>query len=161
MELTRTDHHPRTTTSAPSRTSRPALRRPARRWRPRGTGPETSPAPVPWVVMGPGLTLTRRDRIPGYAQRLADAGSSLWRLTIATGATAPASRDAGSRCASSGRSEAAVQHGRALEVVDADRIVVWGRQRRTTMIAHLGPGERASRASAVRSSHASASASAT
>jgi len=80
MELTRTDHHPRTTTSAPSRTSRPAFRRPARRWRPRGTRPETSPAPVPWVVMGPGLTLTRRDHIPGYAQRLATRNA--WRTLV-------------------------------------------------------------------------------
>ena len=44
---------------------------------------------------------------------------------------------------------------------DVPRTTVKRTHRRTTVIAHLGPGERASRASAVTSPHASASASAT
>ena len=57
----------------------------------------------PCVVMAHGVTLTRLDGIPDYAERFAAAGFALLPLTIGIGATARASRGAGSRSAVSSR----------------------------------------------------------
>jgi len=89
--------------------------------------PEVAMNSAPCVVMGPGGTLTRRDGIPGYAERFAAAGIAALAFDYRHWGD---SEGEPRRLASVPRQladwRAAVAHGRGLEGVDPDRIAVWG-----------------------------------
>lgn len=79
------------------------------------------------VVMGHGFTLTRRDGIPAYAQRLAAAGFAALAFDYRHwGTSAGQPRRWISIAAQLADWQTAVAHARTLEQVDPDRIVVWG-----------------------------------
>jgi pimeloyl-ACP methyl ester carboxylesterase len=84
--------------------------------------PDAAAGPLPCVVMGAGLTLTRRDGIPGYASRFA---------ALAFDYRHWGDSDGQPRCwVSIGQQladwRAALARTRALDEVDPDRVAVWG-----------------------------------
>ncbi len=89
--------------------------------------PDVLTAPVPCVVMGHGFTLTRRDGVPEYAQRLAAAGFAALAFDYRHwGDSTGNPRGWISVREQLADWQAAVQHAGTLQGVDADRIVVWG-----------------------------------
>jgi len=89
--------------------------------------PPDAEGAVPCVVTGAGGTLTRRDGIPGYAERFAAAGFAALAFDYRHWGQ---SEGEPRRLVSIPRQLAdwrsAVAHARGIEGVDADRIVVWG-----------------------------------
>jgi dienelactone hydrolase len=89
--------------------------------------PGSTTGPVPCVVMGPGITLTRGDGIPDYAARLAAAGLAALAFDHRHWGD---SEGEPRRHVSIRRQladwRAAVACARGIAGVDADRIVVWG-----------------------------------
>jgi fermentation-respiration switch protein FrsA (DUF1100 family) len=89
--------------------------------------PDVSAARIPCVVMGHGFTLTRRDGIPEYAQRLATAGFAALAFDYRHwGESTGSPRGWISVREQLADWQAAVQHAGTLDGVDADRIAVWG-----------------------------------
>ena len=89
--------------------------------------PDVSAASVPCVVMGHGFTLTRRDGIPEYAQRLAAAGFAALAFDYRHwGDSTGNPREWISLPEQLADWQAAVRHARTLQGVDAGRIAVWG-----------------------------------
>jgi uncharacterized protein len=89
--------------------------------------PDVSAAAVPCVVMGHGFTLTRRDGVPEYAQRLAAAGVAALAFDYRHwGDSTGSPRGWISLREQLADWQAAVQHAGTLEGVDANRIAVWG-----------------------------------
>jgi len=89
--------------------------------------PQAADGLVPCVVMGHGFTLTRRDGIPDYAQRLAAAGFSALAFDYRHwGDSAGQPRRWVSLREQLADWQAAVQHARTLGGIDPDRIAVWG-----------------------------------
>jgi dipeptidyl aminopeptidase/acylaminoacyl peptidase len=89
--------------------------------------PDALAAAVPCVVMGHGFTLTRRDGLPGYAQRLAAAGFAALAFDYRHwGDSTGNPRGWISLREQLADWQAAVQHARTLQGVDAGRIAVWG-----------------------------------
>jgi uncharacterized protein len=79
------------------------------------------------VVMGSGLTLTRKDGIPDYARRLADAGFVVLTFDYRHwGESGGEPRRLVSLRRQLEDWRAAVQHARGLEGVDPDRVALWG-----------------------------------
>ncbi len=77
--------------------------------------------------MGHRFTLTRRDGIPEYAERLADAGFAVLAFDYRHwGDSTGRPRRWISLREQLGDWQAAVEHARSLESVDADRVAVWG-----------------------------------
>jgi hypothetical protein len=89
--------------------------------------PPDAEGAVPCVVMGAGGALTRRDGIPGYAERFAAAGFAALAFDYRHWGQ---SEGEPRRLVSIPRQLAdwrsAVAHARGIEGVDAGRIVVWG-----------------------------------
>ena len=89
--------------------------------------PDVLAAAVPCVVMGHGFTLTRRDGIPEYAQRLAAAGFAALAFDYRHwGDSTGNPRGWISLREQLADWQAAVRHARTLQGVDAGRIAVWG-----------------------------------
>ena len=89
--------------------------------------PDGAAMPLPCVLMGAGLTLTRRDGIPGYASRFAAAGFAALTFDYRHWGDS----EGQPRCwVSIGQQladwRAALACARALDGVDPDRVAVWG-----------------------------------
>lgn len=83
--------------------------------------------PLPCVVMGHGFTLTRRDGIPQYAERLAAAGFGVLAFDYRHwGDSTGEPRRWVSLRAQLADWQAAVGHARSLEAVDPARVALWG-----------------------------------
>ncbi|MGH3261308.1 MAG: alpha/beta hydrolase [Trebonia sp.] len=79
------------------------------------------------VVMGHGFTLTRRDGLPGYAQRLAHAGFAVLAFDYRHwGDSTGEPRRWVSLRQQLGDWQAAVERARSLESIDPERVAVWG-----------------------------------
>ena len=89
--------------------------------------PSDATAPLPCVVMGHGLTLTRCDGIPAYAQRFATNGVAAFAFDYRHWGD---SEGEPRRWFSPRRQrddwQAAVACARSIEHLDSDRIAVWG-----------------------------------
>lgn len=89
--------------------------------------PNSATVPLPCVVMGHGLTLTRRDGIPAYAQRFAASGIAAFAFDYRHWGD---SEGEPRRWFSPRRQRddwrAAVACARRIEHLDPDRIAVWG-----------------------------------
>jgi pimeloyl-ACP methyl ester carboxylesterase len=89
--------------------------------------PDATPEPLPCVVMGHGVTLTRRDGIPDYASRLAEAGFAALTFDYRHwGDSAGEPRHWVSIRQQREDWRAAVAYARGLDVVDQDRVALWG-----------------------------------
>jgi len=89
--------------------------------------PDVLAAAVPCVVMRHGFTLTRRDGVPEYAQRLGAAGFAALAFDYRHwGDSTGNPRRWISLREQLADWQAAVQHARTLQGVDASRIAVWG-----------------------------------
>jgi len=89
--------------------------------------PDSATGPVGCVVMGNGITLTRTDGIPDYAQRFADSGFTVVAFDYRHwGDSSGEPR----RCVSLRRQledwRAAVQYARGLDGVDPAQVALWG-----------------------------------
>jgi uncharacterized protein len=79
------------------------------------------------VVMGSGITLTRRDGIPDYARRFTDAGFTVVAFDYRHwGDSGGEPRRVVSLRRQLGDWRAAVQYARGLEDVDPERVALWG-----------------------------------
>ncbi len=89
--------------------------------------PDAADGRLTCVVMGHGFTLTRRDGIPQYAERLADAGFAVLAFDYRHwGESTGQPRRWISLDEQLADWQAAVDHARGLEGVDPGRIAVWG-----------------------------------
>jgi uncharacterized protein len=82
---------------------------------------------VPCVVMGNGFSLTRRDGLPRFAERFADAGFAALTVDFRhLGDSAGEPRQLVDYQRQRADLTAAVAFARTLDGIDADRIAVWG-----------------------------------
>jgi len=89
--------------------------------------PDGGAHPVACVVMGPGGTLTRRDGMPAYAERLADSGLAALSFDYRHwGESEGEPRRWFSLREQLEDWRAAVAYARTLDGVDPDRIALWG-----------------------------------
>ena len=89
--------------------------------------PDSATAPVGCVVMGNGFTLTRKDGIPAYAMRVAEAGFAVLAFDYRHwGDSGGEPRRWMSLARQMEDWHAAVEYARSLEGVDAERIALWG-----------------------------------